>query len=134
MEEGIDYRVGAEGNILQWNDLTKATCADIAASVIKNGQLNHGGLYWSYKASEKRCFVKKTNGNPTSDSSIVSGSKDCGIRIPGKLQSCLDMRSVLTPPPLRILHFFCTNSHLCMGEDFQLVGILFLKLIFRLPN
>ena len=125
MEEGIDYRVGAEGNILQWNDLTKATCADLAASVIKNGQLNHGGLYWSYKASEKRCFVKKTNGNPTSDSSIVSGSKDCGIRIPGTLQSCLDMRSVLTPPPLRTYIFFAQFSTCAWAKTFNWSGFFF---------
>ena len=84
MEEGIDYKVGEEGNILQWSDLTKYACANLAASVIKYGQLDKGGLYWSYKASERRCWVKKTNGNPTSVSSIVSGSKDCGTRLPGE--------------------------------------------------
>ena len=112
MEEGIDYKVGAEGNILQWNDLAKDTCANLAASVIRNGQLNQGGLYWSYKASEKRCWVKKTNGNPKSDSSIVSGSKDCGTRLPGKLLSCLDMRLALTPPLHRILLCFVLHNFL----------------------
>ena len=94
MEEGIDYRVGEEGTILKWSDLTKDACANLAASTIKNGQLNQGGLYWSYKASEKLCWVRKTNGNPTSDSSIVSGSKDCGTRLPGKsgnVRQMLDM-------------------------------------------
>ena len=83
VEEGIDYRVGEENIIFRWNDLTKDACANLAASVIKHGQLNQGGLYWSYKASEKRCWVKKTNENPNADSSVVSGSKECGIRLPG---------------------------------------------------
>ena len=105
MEEGIDYKVGEEGNILQWNDLTKYACANLAASVIKYGQLDKGGLYWSYKASERRCWVKKTNGNPTSVSSIVSGSKDCGTRLPGMLQLYMDKEDF----KLRWIRFFEIN-------------------------
>ena len=81
-EEGMDYRVGAGGVIKEWqsSDLTKEDCATLADSHTPRGS------YWTYKASEKRCWLKNNNtdwlyNNNTGripDSSVVSGNRACG--------------------------------------------------------
>ena len=74
LEEGMDYRVGAGGVIKEWksSDLTKEDCANLADSHTPSGS------YWTYKASEKRCWLKNNNTGRTPDSSVVSGNKACG--------------------------------------------------------
>ena len=53
-------------------------CASLAASTT-------GGQFWTYKASESRCWVKKTNKGRKSMSGVVSGERACGKPIAGKI-------------------------------------------------
>ena len=78
----MDYRVGAGGVIKEWKspDLTKADCANLADSHTPSGS------YWTYKASEKRCWLKNNNTGRTPDSSVVSGNKACGRANAGETQ------------------------------------------------
>ena len=90
MDEGIDYRVvegdiidyrlGESGIIKEWQspDLTKEGCATLAASLTPRGP------YWTYKASEKRCWVKNTNSGRATDSGVVSGNMECGRSLAGE--------------------------------------------------
>ena len=74
LEEGMDYRVGAGGVIKEWqsSDLTKEDCATLADSHTPRGS------YWTYKASEKGCWLKNNNTGRTPDSGVVSGNRACG--------------------------------------------------------
>ena len=83
VQEGTDYEVGSAKNILHMKGLSRHACADLAASVVQDPTEAQVGIYWTYKAAVKRCWVKKTNEKPKAVPSVVSGSKACGTRKPG---------------------------------------------------
>ena len=98
MEEGFDYRVGADNVLKDWqsSNLTKEDCADLAASLLSPTSNTARGSHWTYKASEKRCWVKNTNNGKTPDPALVSGNKECGRAYPGETIFeilCLDLLS-----------------------------------------
>ena len=81
MQEGIEYGVDT---IDEWKGVTKKNCMDIAKTVRKSDRFGLGPLYWSYNTEQKVCSIKNGNGNPTSGPSSISGTADCGTRIPGR--------------------------------------------------
>ena len=84
VEDGIDYEVGDARTVLHMKGISKHACANLAASVVQHSELvTLDGIFWTYKTSVKRCWVKLTNEKPKEDSSVVSGSKACGTRKPG---------------------------------------------------
>ena len=77
-EAGVDYSSGPENNIFDWQGLTEEHCASLTASTT-------GGQFWTYKASERRCWVKRTNNGRKTMSGIVSGNRACGDPLTGKI-------------------------------------------------
>ena len=77
-EEGVDYSSGPENNVFNWQGLSEHHCASLAASTT-------GGQFWTYKASESRCRVKKTNNGRKTMAGVVSGNRACGNPLTGKI-------------------------------------------------
>ena len=78
-EEDFDYGGGRENNIFDWRGVVSEDhCASLAASTT-------GGQFWTYKPSESRCWVKKTNKGRKTKSGVVSGNRACGEPIDGKI-------------------------------------------------
>ena len=72
-ENDYEYE-GGENDIAEVQSLTQQECAELAAST-------DGGLFWTYKAYQSRCFVKKTDGGKRYQqyAGLVSGNKACGV-------------------------------------------------------
>ena len=58
--------------------LSEEHCTSLAASTT-------GGHFWTYKASESRCWVKKTNKGRKTMAGVVSGNRACGNPLDGKI-------------------------------------------------
>ena len=77
-EVGFDYSGGRESNIFDWTGVSQEHCERLAAST-------PGGRFWTYRPSESRCWVKKTNKGRKANSGVVSGNRACGQPLPGKI-------------------------------------------------
>ena len=69
-EDGIDYN----GHDIPGERKTTANsqeCADFAASIT-------GGLYWTFKKSDGKCYVKSSNSGRHPQGHAVSGNRMCG--------------------------------------------------------
>ena len=73
-EHDYDYSLGGENDIAEVQGLTQQECAELAAAT-------DGGLFWTYKSYQNRCFVKKTDGGKKYQqyAGLVSGNKACGV-------------------------------------------------------
>ena len=73
-ENDIEYSLGAENDIAEVQGLTQQGCAELAAATT-------GGLFWTYKSYQNRCYVKKTNGGRRYQlyAGLVSGNRECGV-------------------------------------------------------
>ena len=73
-EHDIEYSLGDDNDIAEEQGLTQQGCAELAAAT-------DGGLFWTYKSYQSRCYVKKTNGGRKYQlyAGLVSGNKECGV-------------------------------------------------------
>ena len=73
-EIDIEYSLGGDNDIAEQQGLTQQECAELAAAT-------DGGLFWTYKSYQNRCYVKKTNGGRKFElyAGLVSGNKECGV-------------------------------------------------------
>ena len=73
-ETDIEYSLGDDNDIAEQQGLTQQECAELAAAT-------DGGLFWTYKSYQNRCYVKKTNGGRKFQlyAGLVSGNKECGV-------------------------------------------------------
>ena len=78
-EDGFTYIGGQGSYIFDWRGVVSEDhCVSLAASTT-------GGQFWTYKASERRCWVVKTKKGRKAKSGFVSGNSACGKPLPGEI-------------------------------------------------